>query len=265
VDLWLNNPIRPNEASGTSGQKAALNGIPNASILDGWWPEGYNGKNGWAIGEERAYLNQDVQDEADSAALYDLMEKDIVPTYYDRDDKGFPHKWIAIMKESIRTCAPLFSTFRMLKDYTNLAYVPCMTGTNALAANNFQKGRELAVWKQFMFNNWHNVSVFADVPKEEKMAIGDTIEVKARVRLGMIRAEDVSVELLTAVTYDEKLSNLTVTPMTLEGATTDQQGFYHYTAHKVADVGGSVVLAVRVLPNHTTLFNKTALGLVRWA
>lgn len=265
VDVWLNNPIRPNEASGTSGQKAALNGIPNASILDGWWPEGYNGKNGWAIGEERVYLNQDIQDEADSVALYDLLERDVIPTYYDRDAKGFPHKWINIMKESIRTCAPLFSTFRMLKDYTNLAYVPSMNNAANLSANNFNKGRELAVWKQFIYNNWHNVAVFADVPKEERLAIGDMIEVKARVRLGMIRSEDVAVELLTAVSYDEKLSHIEVTPMKLASTSTDAQGFYHYNANKEVNVGGSVVMAVRILPNHSALFTKTDMGLVRWA
>ena len=106
TDVWLNNPIRPYEASGTSGQKAALNGQPNCSILDGWWVEGYNGKNGWAIGEEREYHDQEVQAEADSISLYRLLEEEIVPTFFERDANGVPHRWLGYMKEAIRTCAP---------------------------------------------------------------------------------------------------------------------------------------------------------------
>ena len=124
TDIWLNNPIRPHEASGTSGQKAALNGLPNCSILDGWWDEGYNGKNGWAIGEEREYHDQNAQDDADSLALYSLLENQIVPAYFERDEDGLPQRWLALMREAIRTCAPLFSMRRMVKEYTTRFYVP---------------------------------------------------------------------------------------------------------------------------------------------
>ena len=116
TDLWLNNPIRPHEASGTSGQKAALNGQPNCSILDGWWDEGFNGKNGWAIGEKREYHDAEAQAEADSLSLYSILEHEIVPTYYERGADGIPHAWVALMKEAIRTCAPEFSMRRMVKN-----------------------------------------------------------------------------------------------------------------------------------------------------
>ncbi|GAB4213375.1 MAG: alpha-glucan family phosphorylase [Roseiflexaceae bacterium] len=128
VDVWLNTPRRPHEASGTSGQKASLNGIPNLSILDGWWPEAYNGKNGWAIGEEREYSNQDEQDWRDAQHLYALLENDVLPAYYDRDGKGVPHRWVNICKEAIATCAPVFSTRRMVKEYAERLYLPA-TGT----------------------------------------------------------------------------------------------------------------------------------------
>lgn len=125
VDVWLNNPRRPYEASGTSGQKASLNGAPNASILDGWWPEGYNGKNGWAIGEEREYTNQDEQDWQDAQSLYHILENEIVPAYYnDRDSDGVPNRWMDFVKESIITCAPQFSMRRMLADYVAELYLP---------------------------------------------------------------------------------------------------------------------------------------------
>lgn len=124
VDMWLNTPRRPHEASGTSGQKASLNGAPNMSILDGWWPEAYNGRNGWAIGEEREYANQEEQDWRDSQQLYQLLESEVVPFYYDRGDDGIPHKWLAYSKEAIATVAPVFSTRRMVKEYATELYMP---------------------------------------------------------------------------------------------------------------------------------------------
>ncbi len=126
VDVWLNTPRRPREASGTSGMKAAINGIPNLSVLDGWWMEGYNGANGWAIGDERELGNHDIQDESDANAIYQLLEEEIVPLYYDRDRDGIPRGWVEIMRESIRSCAPVFGTRRMIKEYTTNLYVTAM-------------------------------------------------------------------------------------------------------------------------------------------
>jgi starch phosphorylase len=123
VDMWLNTPRRPHEASGTSGQKASLNGAPNMSILDGWWPEAFNGRNGWAIGEEREYSNQDEQDWLDAQQLYHLLESEVVPLFYERDG-GLSRKWLAVSKAAIATVAPVFSTRRMVKDYVNQLYMP---------------------------------------------------------------------------------------------------------------------------------------------
>ncbi len=124
VDVWLNNPRRPHEASGTSGQKASLNGVPNLSILDGWWPEAFNGRNGWAIGEEREYSNQEEQDWNDAVSLYETLENEVIPAFYDRDAAGIPNRWVDICKESIVTCAPQFSMRRMIAEYTNRFYMP---------------------------------------------------------------------------------------------------------------------------------------------
>jgi starch phosphorylase len=128
VDVWLNTPRRPREASGTSGMKAALNGVPNFSILDGWWAEGYNGANGWAIGDQREFDNEHAQDEFDANAIYQLLEDEIVPLYYGRDRDGIPRGWVEIMRESIRSNAPTFSTRRMVKEYTVEMYVKAMEG-----------------------------------------------------------------------------------------------------------------------------------------
>ena len=126
ADVWLNNPRKPNEASGTSGQKAGLNGVPNASILDGWWAEAYNGRNGWSI--EAAEYSQDssAQDDADAQALYELLERHVVPLYYQRSDHHLPQQWINVVKETIRTVAPIFNTRRMLKEYAGKMYMPDM-------------------------------------------------------------------------------------------------------------------------------------------
>ena len=116
VDIWLNNPEAPQEASGTSGQKAAINGVPNCSIRDGWWDEGFNGKNGWAFGGPVG------DDDVDSSQLYDVLETSIIPSYYRRDSDGLPRQWIATMRESIRSLAPAFSSQRMVKEYTRRLY-----------------------------------------------------------------------------------------------------------------------------------------------
>ena len=129
VDVWLNNPRRPLEASGTSGQKASLNGAPNFSVLDGWWPEAYNGKNGWTIGEEREYDSLDEQDAADAESLYTTLEQNLVPLYYDRNVGAVPEGWVEVMKETIATIAPQFSTQRMVRDYVEKLYAPRAAST----------------------------------------------------------------------------------------------------------------------------------------
>jgi starch phosphorylase len=127
VDVWLNTPRRPNEASGTSGMKAGMNGTLNFSVLDGWWREGYNGKNGWAVGNEHEYSDTNAQDDADAASLYDTLENEIIPLYYsNRSADGLPHGWVERVKEGIRTLAPQFSTRRMLKEYLGQTYLPAM-------------------------------------------------------------------------------------------------------------------------------------------
>jgi starch phosphorylase len=126
VDVWLNTPRRPMEASGTSGMKAGLNGVLNFSILDGWWREAYNGRNGWAIGEDREPEDAEVQDPADAESLYTTLENEIIPVYYDRDAYGVPREWLERVKASIRTVTPQFSTRRMLKEYVQRLYVPAL-------------------------------------------------------------------------------------------------------------------------------------------
>jgi starch phosphorylase len=128
VDVWMNTPRRPNEASGTSGMKAAINGALNFSVLDGWWHEGYNGSNGWSIGDDTDYNDPNQQDTVDAESLYDTLENEIIPLYYSRSADNIPSDWIGRIKESIRTLTPLFSMRRMLKEYVTQLYLPAMQG-----------------------------------------------------------------------------------------------------------------------------------------
>ncbi|RAQ95142.1 alpha-glucan phosphorylase [Thermogemmatispora tikiterensis] len=266
TDLWLNNPIRPHEASGTSGQKAALNGQPNCSVLDGWWAEAYNGRNGWAIGEEREYHNPDVQDEADSLSLYALLEGEIIPTYYERDlaNSGLPHRWISYMKEAIRSCAPHFSTRRMVKEYTTRFYVPQIQQGQRVEQNAYELARALAQWKERIQQRWESLALYVEGRREGQLSLGETIEVRAWVRAPEITPDDLLVELVYGESGDgEQVSNQRAIPMQYQHQ--EQDGSYRYEARFQPEESGSLVYGVRVLPNHPLLAGKHDMGLVRWA
>jgi starch phosphorylase len=145
VDVWLNTPRRPREASGTSGMKAAINGVPNLSVLDGWWAEGYNGYNGWPIDGGEHLDDPQKQDQVDADSLYRLIEEEVVPLYYQRDSDNVPRGWIQIVKEAIRTAAPAFCTRRMIKDYTRLMYVPAAREAGAIDATWEEAWKALSV------------------------------------------------------------------------------------------------------------------------
>jgi glycogen phosphorylase len=263
TDVWLNNPIRPHEASGTSGQKAALNGQPNCSILDGWWAEGYNGKNGWAIGEEREYHDQDVQAEADSLSLYALLENEIVPTYYERGSDGIPHAWIAMMKEAIRTCAPQFSMKRMVKEYTTRFYVPEIRQGMQIEQDRYDKARVLAEWKNKVRQGWRSLELYVEGRRDGQLSLGEGVDVRAWLRADNLRPEDFSVELVYGDANDDQVIPRHAIPMQYTKRELD--GSYRYDIHLQPDESGSIAYGVRVLPNHPAQAGKYDMGLVRWA
>ena len=263
VDLWLNNPRRPNEASGTSGQKAALNGIPNCSILDGWWAEGFNGKNGWDIGEEREYRSEDVQDEADATFLYLLLEHEIIPAFFDRDDTGVPHRWVAVMKEAIRSCAPAFSMSRQVKDYTNHLYLQATQSGVKLAASDFAAVRELATWKEHIYAAWAQVRISAERPEIESVSVGDRLTLEAKVYGGAVIPEDMAVEIVWGWREAETMRQVQIVPMETSGALPG--GTLRYTGSIQFPTSGRVAFGVRVIPEHRYFCNKHEMGLVKWA
>jgi glycogen phosphorylase len=264
-DVWLNTPIRPHEASGTSGQKAGLNGLPNVSVLDGWWEEGYNGDNGWAVGEARSYLDADTRDSADALALYETIERAIVPLYYQRDAEGLPKAWLAVMKEAIRTVAPQFSMSRMVKQYYTDYYLPAARYGERVDAERYALARELAAWSRRMRAGWGETRIEAEGPSGERLAEGDPVEARARVWLGALTPGDVRVELVTARDENGILRDQRVTEMTEASAEPDSDGALHYSARMDALPTGGVVFGVRLLPSHPGLSSPFELGLGRWA
>ncbi len=263
VDLWLNTPRRPNEASGTSGQKAALNGTPHCSVLDGWWPEAYNGANGWAFGETREFVSQEAQDEADALALYQLLEQVIVPLFYRRGDDGVPHEWVRVMKEAIRTVTPYFSTRRMVQEYTEKAYLPAARHWHILSADDFATARELAEWRKRVIERWALTDVHAHGPQEGQITLGEAIEVVAEVHLDGLSPEDVLVELVYGRRNGQSTEQLQAVPMELVEQT--EPARYRYRAVLRPQTSGHHVYGVRIVPMHPALPDKFDVRLIRWA
>ncbi len=264
VDLWLNTPRRPNEASGTSGQKAALNGNPNFSILDGWWAEGYNGKTGWPIGEEYDYKSTQVQDEADALSLYYQLESGIIPTFFERDDQGIPHGWVAMMKESIRVCAPQFSMSRQVKDYTNALYLPAAATGSRMIEANYENARTLASWKDRIYLSWPQVRITSIRPPIERVDIGYQLELDAQVFLGSLSPDDVTVEAVWGRTSgDNELQ--TVDSILLVKTESIPGGLLRYTGTLQFENSGRFSYGIRVIPTHPLLRNKHELGSSKWA
>jgi starch phosphorylase len=263
VDVWLNNPRRPHEASGTSGEKAALNGIPNFSILDGWWVEGYQPGNGWTIGEAREYKDEATQDEADALSLYETLEREIIPLFYERDGDGVPHGWVATMKAAIATCAPRFSMQRMVKEYTSNYYAPSAANSARFCANRYALARELAAWKAQIRQRWQSVHLEAHLVGASQTSVGEPVLINAKLWLNGVPAESVVVE---AVATPERQPDATFAPevVSLQRAGEDQ-GALQFEGALTPDNSGRLAIGVRARPHHPALLTPYELGLSKWA
>ncbi|MEA3335981.1 MAG: alpha-glucan family phosphorylase [Chloroflexota bacterium] len=265
TDMWLNTPRRPREASGTSGQKAAMNGNPNFSVLDGWWAEGYHGNNGWAIGENWEYRDQETQDEADARSLYWTLEHDIIPLYFDRDKNGVPHGWVKVAKEAMRSSLWDFNFRRMLGEYTDQLYVPTAISSQAYRADDFAVARDLAQWRSTIRQNWSEVAVNAKGPNETQFTIGETAPVSALVALGVLTPDQVTVEIVFGEDSGGRLASPQTAPMNLVGEQTNGIYLYKYEGGFVPNKTGALLYGVRVLPRHDHMLNQHEMALVTWA
>jgi glycogen phosphorylase len=262
VDVWLNNPRRPLEASGTSGQKAAMNGILNLSVLDGWWPEGFDGMNGWAIGGERGYDDEAKGDEADADQLYDLLERDVVPLYYDRDVGGVPRGWMVRAARAIATVTPRFNAQRMVKDYVRDYYAPASRRGRTLAADGAALAADLAAWRKKVAEHWSTVHFQGRPAAGGVRRIGDHLEVEAVFNPRGLRDTSIIVELVYGLERDEL--QLGLHRVAMERRETYPDGAERFVARFAPEVSGRLVYGVRAYPTHPALANPFDALAVRW-
>ena len=265
VDVWLNNPRRPMEASGTSGQKASVNGVINFSVLDGWWAEGYTQNNGWTIGSNQEYDSYEAQDQADSQSLYKTLEEKIIPTFYDRDKNNMPAKWIELMKNSIITTGGKYSTSRMLVDYTNNYYMPLCKLTKKYYSD-IDNVATFNSWKKDLYTNWKDVKIVQTEEDLDNITIdaGNKIEVACEVTLPNIDVDNVTVQ----VYYGKILENgivedINIIPMELTEENPEERKYY-YTAKLELTSGGNYGYTFRVMPKNEMILEPANLDLIKW-
>ena len=264
VDVWLNNPRRPMEASGTSGQKAAINGAVNFSVLDGWWAEGYNMKNGWTIGKNSEYENYEVQDNYDSESMYNILENKIMQTYYNKNENGISDKWVEIMKNSIISNGAKFSTSRMLTDYTNKFYMPLASITNQYY-NDIAIVTDFNEWKANLYRNWNDIKITEENNVDNiTINAGKSVEVKCKVNIPNIDKESIEVQVYCGKILESgKLEKICDIPMKLINSNEDAKE-YTYSAKIELKTGGDYGYTFRVMPKHKMLLNSENLDLVKW-
>jgi starch phosphorylase len=263
VDIWLNTPVRPLEASGTSGMKAVVNGAIHVSVLDGWWAEAYKSDLGWAIGEAEEYQDRDVAERIEADMLYHLLESEIVPMFYQRSRDGLPRDWIALMKRSIRELSPVFNTQRMVRQYFEEAYRPVGTRQEALRAGNFARAHALADFKQRLARQWDRVFVRSVEAGAEDVTVGQPLTIKATVVLGELSAADVDVQAVSGP-VDTRGEMVDGHAISLQPVGKPVEGVQSYSGTLTSAVSGRFGFSTRVLPKHPDLAGPFGFLPPRW-
>ena len=271
VDVWLNNPRRPMEASGTSGQKASVNGVVNFSVLDGWWAEGYNQKNGWRIGFNSDYESYEAQDVTDSQNIYETLEQKIIPAYYNKDKNGISKEWMDYMKESIVSTGGKYSTSRMLSDYTSKFYIPLCNLHNKYY-KDLSDVTQFNTWKTDMYRNWKDIKITQKEDNLNNISIdaGNCISVKCQVELPNIKPEFVSVECYYGkILENGVVEDISIIPMQQvksksKNVETENSKIFEYETKIELKTGGNYGYTFRVMPKNDMLLDSANMNLVKW-
>jgi starch phosphorylase len=263
ADVWLNNPRRPHEACGTSGMKAALNGGLNLSILDGWWDECFDGENGWAISSAEHVDDLEHRDALEAGSLFELLERQVVPLFYERWQGPVPRRWVRRIRRSLTTLAPRVTAARMVRDYTEQLYEPAAAQGDAMTAAGSERARELAAWKERVLAGWDGVHVDHLEVDGSVADLGVERGVEAIVALGSLTPDDVEVQLLHGPAgQGEELADPSIVPMRKEGEAPD--GHLRYAGSFTLDRTGRYGVTVRVVPSHPDLTSAAELGRIAW-
>jgi glycogen phosphorylase len=264
ADVWLNNPRRPQEACGTSGMKSALNGGLNLSILDGWWHEMFDGDNGWAISSAEDVDDIERRDELEASALFDLLERQVVPLFYETYGGPVPRRWLKRVRKSLTSLGPRVTASRMVADYVERLYEPTAARTDTLAADGLARARALAAWKQRVAEAWHGVHVDRVDGDMAAVELGASRDVEAVVSLGSLSADDVDVQLVHGpVGQGDELTERTCVSMRPGGPADDDHA--RYVGSLECSRAGRYGLTVRIVPRHADLVDNSELGLAAWA
>ena len=262
VDVWLNNPRRPMEASGTSGEKTALNGIPNFSVSDGWWEEAYNGKNGWLIGSDKNYEIQEEQDVVDSNSIYNILESEIIPKFYNRDEKGIPKEWLKVMKNSIQTIGPEYSTSRMIVDYLNVIYMPLIDLHNR-EFTELENVFSFIDWKKNAYKEWDKIKI-QQKNNVDKITLDAGNELKVSVKVDFGRVDPKYAEVQAYVIRVDEHNDLDLEKVVVLEKTGEESGWPIYQGRIVLKEGGNFAYTFRVVPKHKMLLDSANMDLYKW-
>ncbi|MBW8709506.1 MAG: alpha-glucan family phosphorylase, partial [Alphaproteobacteria bacterium] len=262
VDVWLNNPVHPLEASGTSGMKAGMNGVINLSILDGWWDEGYDGQNGWAIKPASPQLDQHRRDREESRTLYELLQDNVVPLYYKRAEGGYSAEWIRIAKRSMASLLPRYDASRMLGEYVSKFYLPAVRQGHRYTANGHEAAKTIAAWKARVRAAWPGLTIRRLDQFKRRIPFGETLPIEVAIKLNGLTNADVCVELLPSRSLREAApiehSHELVAAGGMEG------GEERFRIDLKPGLAGRLEYRVRVFPRHELLTHPFEMCLSTW-